>query len=70
MPSKHELIMHAANQIMMGYGVEYIPAGHNAKSPAIEYINLGDTYITTLMYINGSYKVCSWGDIAERGNYD
>jgi hypothetical protein len=61
--------MYACDKIMMGYGVKYITAGNNAKSPAIEYVNFGGTYDTTLLYINGQYRVGSWGDIVERGSY-
>jgi hypothetical protein len=59
------------DRILRTYGVEYIPAGHNAKSPGIHYCNAGDTYATTLMYVCGhGYRVGCWGDIVERGNYD
>lgn len=70
LPSKHEQIMAAADKIIGGFGVEYIASGHNAKSPAIEYVNLGDAYCCTLMYVNGRYVVGDWGSIVERGNYD
>jgi hypothetical protein len=66
----HEQIMAAANKIMMGNDVEYISPGHNQKSLAIYYVNLGDTYATTLMRINGRYVVGSWGNIVEKGSYD
>lgn len=59
-----------ADEILNTSGVEYIPAGSNAKSPAIEYCNAGDTYASTLMYVSGrGYRVGCWGDIVERGNY-
>jgi len=70
-PTYLERMMRAANEIIGGYGVEYIPKGNNAKSPAIEYVNLGDTYDTTLLLIDGDkIRVGCWGDIVERGNYD
>lgn len=60
-----------ADEILGTCGVEYIYAGHNAKSPAIEYCNTGDSYAWTLMYVSGKgYRVGCWGDIVERGNYD
>jgi len=60
-----------ADEILNTHGVEYIQAGHGAKSPAIEYCNAGDTYAATLMYVAGKgYRVGCWGDIVERGNYD
>ena len=60
-----------ASEIIGACGVEYIPAGHNKRSPAIEYCNTGDTYGATLMYVSGrGYVVGCWGDIVERGKYD
>jgi hypothetical protein len=53
------------------FGVEYVPAGHNARSPGFEYLNTGDTYAPTIIRLDtGRYIVSSWGDIVERGNYD
>lgn len=69
-PSFHELKMSMADELCETCGVEYIPHGHNDKSPAIEYCNAGDTYTTTLLFVNGRYRVGSWGDIVERGHYD
>lgn len=53
------------------YGVEFIPKGHNERSPSIDYCNTGDSDGTTMMFISGrGYRVGCWGDIVERGNYD
>lgn len=57
------------NDILGFYGVERIEQGRNQKSPAINYCNSGDTYRTTVMLIDGSFRVGCWGDIVERGNY-
>lgn len=51
------------------FGVEYIERGSNQKSPAIDYLNAGDTYDETLMRVRGRFCVGCWGDIVERGNY-
>ena len=69
-PPRHDIRMAMADELCETCGVEYTPAGHNAKSPAIEYLNAGDTYAATLLYVNGSYRVGCWGDIVERGKYD
>jgi len=69
-PSVHETKMAMADEILNTFGVEYISRGKNAKSPAIEYCNSGDTYNATLMFVNGNYVVGCWGDIVERGNYE
>ena len=69
-PSFHACKMKMANEVLGAHGVGYIARGHNAKSPAIEYCNAGDTYTSTLLFVNGRYRVGCWGDIVERGNYD
>ena len=38
-------------------GVEYIPRGHNAKSPSIHYSNTGDSYGVTILKINGQFRI-------------
>ncbi len=58
------------DEVLGTHGVEYIREGHNAKSPAIYYCNTGDTYGTTVLKVNGNYRVGCWGDIVERGRYD
>ena len=68
-PTLQSVKLEAINDIMDGYGVEYIPAGRNRRSPAIEYINVGHTYRATIMWVRGRYVVGCWGDIVERGNY-
>lgn len=30
------------------------------------YLNSGDTYTTTLLWVRGSYRVGCWGDVAEK----
>ena len=57
------------SDVMDGCGVESIPAGHNSRSPGIEYVNMGDAYDTTVMW-TGRFRIGSWGDIVERGSYD
>lgn len=51
------------------FGVEHTPAGNNRRSPAIDYLNTGDSYELTLMFINGRFRVGCWGDLVERGSY-
>jgi hypothetical protein len=62
------------------YGAEFIPPGDGPRSPSIEYVNRGDTYDTTILYLDGvshggratgrgRWVVGAWGDIAERGRY-
>lgn len=68
-PSLQSVKLEAINDLMEGCGVECIPAGSNKRSPAIEYVNVGDTYMDTIMWTRGRYVVGCWGDIVERGNY-
>ncbi len=58
------------NAIIDGHGVEHIQRGHNARSPAIDYVNAGDPYDNTVMFVSGRFIIGCWGDIVERGNYD
>jgi hypothetical protein len=69
MPKVDALIMSMADELCGTYGVEYIE-GNGEKSPSFEYLNAGDTYATTLLLIDGRFKVGCWGDIVERGNYE
>lgn len=61
--------MERIDDVLGTYGVEYIPRGHNLKSPAIHYCNKGGTYHWTVLKVNGMFRVGCWGDIVERGNY-
>ncbi len=53
------------------HGIESIglPEGcfDNCQTPdvSIYYVNRGDTYDTTLMIVDGSYRVGDWGSIVE-----
>jgi hypothetical protein len=60
----------AADEAIGGHGVEFIPAGRNSRSPAIEYVNLGDSYDTTVLRVNGTWRIGAWGDIVEKGDYE
>ena len=64
------LTLEKISSIIGGCGVEYISRGNGAKSPAITYVNIGDTYDTTVMWVRGRFQVGSWGDIVECGNYE
>lgn len=59
--------MVALNEILDGYGVEVISEDTSNLEVHAEYINLGDTYTTTLLYDYTRQKwfVTSWGDWVE-----
>jgi len=56
-------------EIIGGEEIEFIPKGANERSPAIRYINMGDTYAETIMWVEGRFVLGDWGSIVERGNY-
>ncbi len=66
---------------IMTHGAEGIPPGRGSRSPSIDYVNRGDTYDTTVLYLGGvtesgratyagRWAVGSWGGIVERGQYE
>lgn len=62
--------MSIASEIIGGCGVEGIDAGKGVRSPRVEYVNMGDAYTRTLLYVYGKgYRVGCWGGIVERGDY-
>lgn len=70
-PRYSERLMCAINEIVGGYGVEAITK-RGQVYPTYEYINMGDTYTTTILRDcrTGRVFVGTWGDIVERGGYD
>lgn len=61
--------LHAIDVLMETFGTE--PLGKTREgdyAPEYEYLNMGDPYITTLVYSrdSGNLFISSWGDIAER----
>ena len=47
-PGAHDRLMWALNAEAGTCGVEFIPRGRGARSPAFEYLNTGDTYTLTI----------------------
>jgi hypothetical protein len=58
-----------ADKAMNGFGVEYIASSEDTmRTPdGLDFVNMGDTYDTTLVYDHGKgkYLITSWGDIVE-----
>jgi len=69
MPSKLELKLCAINEVLEGFGVEYIEHINDTFTEVygLDYINLGDTYIPTVIYNHSRncWHYRSWGDIVE-----
>lgn len=63
--------LHALNAECEGFGVEYIAHKDDGcrigDQYGIEYINQGDTYVTTILYdhFKGSWRLIDWGSIVE-----
>jgi len=63
-------ILREADRLLNGHGVEYIQSHADTmrSQDGLSYVNMGDTYDTTLLYDHktGRFSVGSWGDIVER----
>lgn len=63
-------VLKAADKMLDGHGVEYIESltDTSRNREGLSYVNMGDTYMTTLIYDHrsGRFVVSSWGDIVER----
>jgi len=69
LPSMIELKLAAINEVLEGFGVEYIESTSDSyvDSYGLSYINLGDTYTNTVIFDHScnKFRFCSWGDIVE-----
>ena len=61
-------LMYALNEILEGYGVEPIWGSESDTQPIAEYVNMGDTYNTTLLldYDKDRVVLTSLGDWVEK----
>lgn len=66
-PSILELQLSGINDILEGHGVEAIWGEAETMLPAAEYINMGDTYDSTILYdhTRAKWEVTTWGDWVE-----
>lgn len=73
-PGLHDKRMHALNAECEGHGVEYIRHKDDGfrigEMRGLEYINLGDPCITTIIYDcdRDSWRLTDWGSIVESRN--
>ena len=58
----------ALNELLEGSGAEALPYNFAPPNPDAVYINMGDTYTTTLLYDyqRGKWIITSWGEWIER----
>lgn len=68
-PSKLELKLEAINELLGGFGVEYIEAVDDCEytQRGLSYINLGDSYHNTVIFNHSSnrWTFNYWGNIVE-----
>jgi hypothetical protein len=66
-PSRVERIMACINEVLQGYGCEAI-WGDDPYWPAVEYVNMGDTYTPTICFLRDAdrFVLSCWGDIVEK----
>lgn len=68
-PTDVDVILHSINTLIGGYGVEGVPWEIDAMQNGefIEYVNLGDTYITTILYNPETckFEISDWGSLYE-----
>jgi len=65
-PSLIQLKLTMANDLCEGNGVEY----SEICAAPLRYINMGDSYDTTLCRFRGAWKVACWADFAEKLGID
>lgn len=65
------LKLEALSDVLGGFGAEGVPEGRGRRSPAFDYVNMGDAYHATILYIvdRAVWRVGTWGDVVERGRY-
>jgi hypothetical protein len=73
-PCSVELIMHAINQVLEGYGIESVRTSKWKNGfwcdVLCTYINMGDSYIPTVIYHRKhGFMVASIGDIIEKNKH-
>jgi hypothetical protein len=70
LPDNIEIKLEMINEIMGGYGIETLSEENwdNYQYPHYSYVNMGDTYATTILFnhVSERWILSSWGDIAEQ----
>ena len=61
--SMQSLRFAALSQVLGGFDAESF---RTRKGEWVTYVNMGDTYTTTLVKFRGTYRVSDWGSIAEK----
>lgn len=64
-PKQAEIVMYALAEIIGGYGVEGVSDPNDMRN-GMDYVNMGDTYATTITHYWRAYRVESYGDALDR----
>lgn len=68
-PTSVDVILHAINAVLGGYGVEAVPWEVDAMRDGefIEYVNRGDPYTTTILHNPDTqrFEISDWGSLYE-----
>lgn len=64
-PSIGLVCLYAINEILDGYGIEGISDPENSCD-GFDYVNMGDTYATSVTLFDGKFHVESYGDRIEK----
>jgi len=64
-PSDHELQLAALNELLETHGVEAVFGGPNHVYPYLEYLNVGDPYMPTIILHRGVWSVGCYADYLE-----
>ena len=66
-PRYSERVLHCLNEVLGMHGVKALTRDGEVVA---DYLNSGDTYVPTLMYIKGKFRISSVGDYAEHNRVD
>jgi len=64
-PKTYQCKLEAINILIGGHGVEGFPDPDDMTASGLEYVNMGDTYTTTVVYWKGRFMITTWGDVVE-----
>jgi hypothetical protein len=67
-PSRIEQKMRAMDEILDGHGTEAIFGDDDPAWPDMEYVNMGDTYLMTILYdyTKSKFYAMPWGEWVEQ----
>jgi len=65
-PNNREVYISMINDLIEGYGVEAVfNSQYDYSGDCFEYVNMGNTYSTTICSYDGKLFISSWGNVYE-----